>query len=70
MTANRIQAVLFDLDGTLVDSEGNTDWAIAQVMEDRELRENLRSKALQRASEFSFLRNAQETLEVYKEAYG
>ncbi len=42
---------------------------IIQVMEDRDLRESLRMKALTRASEFSFLRNAQETLAVYKEVY-
>ena len=40
--------------------------AIMRIIDDKALRESLRNNALKRAGEFSFIRNAQETLAVYK----
>lgn len=41
--------------------------AIAQVLSDRQLKENLRQAGLKRSQEFSFLKTAQETWKVYSE---
>ncbi|MCA9399674.1 MAG: glycosyltransferase, partial [Candidatus Omnitrophica bacterium] len=43
--------------------------SIITVLNDLELRENLKARGLKRAGEFSFQRTAEETLKVYEEVY-
>ncbi len=44
--------------------------AVAHVVNDRDLQSTLRQKGLKRATDFSFMKTAKNTLKVYKEVYG
>jgi len=59
-----------DQAGLLVDPHNVDGWAeaMAQLWSDAALREDLRSRGLERATHFSWERAAKETLEVYREA--
>lgn len=43
--------------------------AIDQILQDQKLRQDLREKGFKRAGDFTFLKTAQKTLEVYQEVY-
>ncbi len=43
--------------------------AIQKILDDKNLRQNLREKGFKRAGDFTFLKTAQKTLEVYHEVY-
>jgi glycosyltransferase involved in cell wall biosynthesis len=43
--------------------------AVAKVLQDTELRNTLKTRAIEQAKGFSYLQTAQKTLEVYKEVY-
>ena len=43
--------------------------ALFSIIDDKNLREDLRQKGLKRSQQFSFLNTARQTLEVYKEVY-
>ncbi len=44
--------------------------ALARIVNDPQLKRELRDKALKRAGDFNFRKTAEQTLQVYKEAYG
>ncbi len=58
--------------GLLVDPDNPEalSQALAQVLDDDELRESLRGRGLMRASEFSWARTAHETMAIYEQVLG
>jgi len=52
--------------GFRYESAGGLSEAMASLMEDPELREELRRRSLQRAAEFSWDRTARATFEIYR----